>query len=54
MIHRTSLILFFIISCTEEVVEETPTEEAPAEEAPVKETPTEEASDTSSEEKPEK
>ena len=35
-------------------VEETPTEEAPAEEAPVEETPAEEASDTSSEEKPEK
>ena len=34
--------------------EETPAEEAPAEEAPAEETPAEEASDTSSEEKPEK
>ena len=44
-----------VADATEEApVEETPTEEAPAEEAPVEETPAEEASDTSSEEKPEK
>ena len=37
-----------------EATEEAPTEETPAEEAPTEETPAEEASDTSSQEKPEK
>ena len=36
------------------IIEEAPAEETPAEEAPAEETPAEEASDTSSEEKPEK